>query len=551
MVIITNYISGGFIMIKKIFLGIPTQHLIKSAIFIIIWGIMNGYLTIALSKTTAANIEKNDFLKAAIFFVGYIILWEIIEYICDFWFQIAYVHMQNGSYRHYFEKLYYTKPEELIKGNSGYAAGILSQLIERKTSMLVGFMMIGISSTYLLYLIYYVGRFSPIFSIIITFLVLLGIAIRLVFSRLTEPALREMTVARGELSRIFIDSIQNISTIQKLRGIEFIKDVSSKYQQDNMLKTKRYEYGNELAFCLFKLVNYMLCPICMFVALYLYHRDSTFPIIEFMAYLAIVTVQLVHMVKEISEFIKNYTQFSATQKEMDSLVAIQSTNYTSTSIGGDFQELSMKDISYQYEINQGTLLTIQIPYFSIKKGERICITGESGQGKTTLLKILSGILEVDHHLYVDGHVTHQNIDAVYIAQDTEMLDMNLRDNLKFGNEDISDDDLIEMLDGIGMLDWFNSLELGLDTLLGERGVFVSTGQRQRLNIIRGLLIDKEIYLLDEPTSNVDDLTEEKMVNLIATKLAGKTVIAVTHKTRIREICNRAYEFQNNQLVEQI
>ncbi len=110
-------------MIRKIFLGIPTKHLIRSAIFIIVWGIMNGYFTIALSKTTAANIEKNEFFMAAVFFVGYIILWEIIEYICDFWFQISYVHMQNGSYRYYFRKLYFTRPEELIKGNSGYAAG--------------------------------------------------------------------------------------------------------------------------------------------------------------------------------------------------------------------------------------------------------------------------------------------------------------------------------------------------------------------------------------------------------------------------------------------
>ena len=466
-------------MIKKIFLGIPAKHLIKSAIFIITWGIMNGYFTIALSKTTAANIEKNEFFKAAVFFVGYIILWEIVEYICDFWFQVAYIHMQNGSYRYYFRKLYFTRPEELIKGNSGYAAGILSQLIERKKTMLVGFMMLGVSSTYLIYLMYYIARFSPIFSVIIAALAILGIGIRLFFSRITEKSLREMTVAKGELSKIFIDSIQNISTIQKLRALSFIEETSGKYQEENMIRTKKYEYCNEFAFCLYKLVNYMLCPICMFIALYLYHKDPEFPIVEFMAYLAIVTVQLVHIVKELSEFIKNYTQFAASQKEMDRLVEQQTDQYTSTSIGSDFDEIAVKDISYQYEMGQENLMTIDIPDFYIKKGEFIAITGESGQGKTTLLKILSGVLNAESHLYVDGKIATQNIDAVYIAQDTEMLDMSLRDNLKLGNKEITDEMLIRMLEAAGMSEWLRSLETGLDTLLGERGVFVSTGQRRK------------------------------------------------------------------------
>ena len=108
--------------------------------------------------------------------------------------------------------------------------------------------------------------------------------------------------------------------------------------------------------------------------------------------------------------------------------------------------------------------------------------------------------------------------------------------------------MIEYINEVGLQNWFSRQKDGLDTLLGERGVFVSTGQRQRLNLIRGLLRnDKEIYLLDEPTSNVDSETEEKMIKLIKKVLKNKTVVIVTHKPKIIEICNHCYEFKDSVL----
>lgn len=165
-----------------------------------------------------------------------------------------------------------------------------------------------------------------------------------------------------------------------------------------------------------------------------------------------------------------------------------------------------------------------------------------------MLKLLSGMIETENKLFVDGKETKKNIDAVFIAQDTEMLDMTLRENLTFGKEGISDEELISMIEEVGMGDWLEKQKDGLDTMLGERGVFVSTGQRQRLNLLRGLLMEKEIYLLDEPTSNVDDETEEKMISLINRKLKGKTIVVVTHKQKICEICDTQYFFTDNQIV---
>lgn len=537
-------------MIKKLLLGVPKKVLVCNAIFTVLWGIMNSYLTVALSKITAAKIEQHEFIMAALFFIGYILVWEVVEFICDYSDSISGAYVRNGNYEYYYRMLYYTKPEVLQRSNTGYIAGILTQLIERKCTMLFSIMLSGVSIIYTIYLIIYIGTYSLWFSLIVFILAVFGIIIRLACSSMIESSLKEMTVVRGEQTRIFMDSINNISTVQKLRGLTFIQDKVNVIHKQNLKASKKYTAGNEIGFCLYKTVNYLLLPICMFVALHLYRVNPKFPIVEFMAYLSIVTVQLVHNIKCIADSIKDYNMFSTTQREMDDIIKEQSKIYTSTSIGSEFDKITMKELSYQYNTSQGAV-TIEIPKFYVKKGEKICITGESGQGKTTLLKLLSGMIETDGKLFVDDSCISKNIDAVYIAQDTEMLDMTLRDNLTFGNTAISDDTLIKMLGEAGMDDWYTKQEKGLDTLLGERGVFVSTGQRQRLNILRGLLINKEIYLLDEPTSNVDDATEQKLIRMIEEKLAGKTVIIVTHKDAIRKICNREYYFADNKILEAV
>lgn len=534
-------------MLKKIFIGVPRRFIIFNACFTVVWGIMNSYFTVALSKVTAAKIIGQEFFEAALFFIGYILLWELIEFICDYCDGMSNAYIRSGNYNYYYQKLYYTKPEHLQRGNTGYIAGILAQLIERKCAMTFNFLLSGISIIYIVYLIIYIRRYSIWFSIIVGVLALIGVMIRLVCSKLITRSLKNMTIARGELTRIFMDGINNITTVQKLRGLSFIEMKSVIYNKCHLNASRQHIIGNEIGFCLYKTINYMLCPICMFMALHIYKSNPTFPIVEFMAYLSIVTVQLVHNVKNVAEFIKNYNLFVVSQREMDKIIEEQSMIYTSTSIGSDFDSIAIRDISYQYNIEQGSV-TIDIPEFTINKGEKVCITGESGQGKTTLLKLLSGMIETNGKLYVNGVPITNNIDAVYIAQDTEMLDMNLRDNLTFGNTLITDEALIEMIQEVGMGDWYIKQSNGLDTLLGERGVFLSTGQRQRLNILRGLLMDKEIYLLDEPTSNVDDITEDKIINLIQRRLTGKTVIIVTHKEKICKICDREYCFRQNIMI---
>mgnify|MGYP003378417358 CR=1 FL=1 len=108
-----------------------------------------------------------------------------------------------------------------------------------------------------------------------------------------------------------------------------------------------------------------------------------------------------------------------------------------------------------------------------------------------------------------------------------------------------------MLKEAGLIEWYEKLPNGLETMVGERGIKLSAGQKQRLNLIRGILINKELYFFDEPTSNLDSLSEEKIINMIEKYLKDKTLVIVTHRPRLEKICDKYYVFENHMMKEVI
>lgn len=195
-------------------------------------------------------------------------------------------------------------------------------------------------------------------------------------------------------------------------------------------------------------------------------------------------------------------------------------------------------------------MPITIPNFKIKKGEKISITGESGQGKTTAMNILSGLYNLtEGELLIDGkEVKNTRLDLVFVSQEVDLFDTTIRENLCLG-KDIKESKILELFEDAGLTEWFLNLENGLETVVGEKGVKLSAGQKQRLNLIRGILIDKDLYFFDEPTSNLDSVSEEKITNMIEKYLSDKTYVIVTHRPRLTGLCNKHYRFENHIMSE--
>ena len=193
---------------------------------------------------------------------------------------------------------------------------------------------------------------------------------------------------------------------------------------------------------------------------------------------------------------------------------------------------------------------IKIPEFILNLGDKISIMGESGQGKTTVMNILAGLypIETGKLLINNEQVKDSRLDLAFVSQEVDLFDLSIRDNLCLG-KDISDKKILGLLEEAGLRNWYDELPNGLDTFVGERGIKLSAGQKQRLNLIRGILIDKELYFFDEPTSNLDKLSEEKIINMIEKYLKEKTFVIVTHRSRLKKLCNKHYVFEEHIMKE--
>lgn len=213
----------------------------------------------------------------------------------------------------------------------------------------------------------------------------------------------------------------------------------------------------------------------------------------------------------------------------------------------NWNNITLKDIEFKYNDESNTV--IKIPNFSLNKKDKVSIVGESGQGKSTFLSLFCRFYSVDDKNYLtDGTPTSKGPDVAYISQESDLFDLTIKENLCLGKR-ISNEKLNEYLKDAGLDEWINNLENGLDTIVGEKGIKLSAGQKQRLNIIRGILLDKEIYILDEPTSNLDNLSEIKIYNMINKYLKDKTCIIVTHRPKLTEICNKHYYFDKRVMLE--
>lgn len=188
---------------------------------------------------------------------------------------------------------------------------------------------------------------------------------------------------------------------------------------------------------------------------------------------------------------------------------------------------------------------------SIPKNKSIAFIGPSGQGKTTLADIILGLLEPQKGaVLVDGvdvrkgiHAWHKRIG--YIPQTISLLDASIRDNILFGIEkdQIDEERLAEAIKEAQLKDFIDTLEEGLDTVIGEGGVRLSGGQRQRIGIARALYHNPEVLVLDEATSALDNDTEAAVMEAIDYLAGSKTLIIIAHRLSTIQNCDLVYKIE--------
>lgn len=205
--------------------------------------------------------------------------------------------------------------------------------------------------------------------------------------------------------------------------------------------------------------------------------------------------------------------------------------------------IEVNDISFRYP--NGEREIFQDFSMKIRQGERVGIIGESGKGKTTLLNLLAGVLRPDKgDIYFGGinlkdaslREVHKQIG--FVRQDSVLFHTSIRENLKYGKEQATEDEMIQACKKASIYDYIKSLPDGLDTLIGEGGIKLSGGQRQRLVLARLFLKNVELFIFDEATSALDQHTESIIHDAIRDIDRDKTILIVSHRKSSLRLCDR-------------
>jgi ABC-type multidrug transport system fused ATPase/permease subunit len=215
-------------------------------------------------------------------------------------------------------------------------------------------------------------------------------------------------------------------------------------------------------------------------------------------------------------------------------------------------DIEFRDVSFAYN---GSEPVVQNFSFRIQRGERVAIVGPSGVGKTTLLSLILRFYRPTHgEIYFDDlPASDYQVGALrrrigYVAQQSRLLADTILNNLRYGNPDASDAMVVEAAEAAGIHRFIANLPQGYQTRIGEKGVNLSEGQKQRLSIARALIKSPDILILDEPTAALDTEAERSLFERLPEFITEKTLFIATHRPSTIRACDRIFVLDENRLV---
>jgi ABC-type multidrug transport system fused ATPase/permease subunit len=217
-------------------------------------------------------------------------------------------------------------------------------------------------------------------------------------------------------------------------------------------------------------------------------------------------------------------------------------------------ELRLEGVVFGYEPSRPILRNLSL---TIPPGKHVAIVGPSGSGKSTVVNLLLRFWDPQEgRVLYDGSDLRELEIASFRAQiglvfqDTFLFDTTLRENIALAREGASDAEVLEAARAARLESWIESLPAGPDTVLGERGVRMSGGQRQRLAIARALLRDPTVLILDEATSALDARTEAEILETLEEVALGRTTISITHRLSLSARSDYIFVLDQGELVEE-
>ena len=195
--------------------------------------------------------------------------------------------------------------------------------------------------------------------------------------------------------------------------------------------------------------------------------------------------------------------------------------------------------------------------FEIKNGQSVAFIGSTGSGKSTIVNLICKFYDPNSgDIFLDG-INYKNIDKTclynnlgYVLQQPQLFSISIKENIKFGNENATDEEIMEICNLLGIDEFISKLPNGIDTVIGESGYNISSGQKQLISFARALIKNPKLLILDEATSSIDTETEKFIQNKMKDILSGKTSIIVAHRLSTIKHCDKIVLIEKGNILEQ-
>jgi ATP-binding cassette subfamily B protein len=354
------------------------------------------------------------------------------------------------------------------------------------------------------------------------------------------------------------------STTESLRNIELVKSLGLAQQEVGRLngitgkilklELKKVKYLRSLSFVQGTAVNALRTSM-LFLMLYLIFRQEI-TIGQFFS-LLIYSFYIFGPLQELGNVINIYRETEVSlQNFQDILDTPRDPKPADPAPVDELMTLQFERVSFQHQ--SSTCLALDEIGFSAARGDTIAFVGPSGAGKSTLVELLVGLYapKTGEILYNGIPSNRVDLDLLrekigFVTQDTQLFSGSIRENLLFVNPAATDEECMEVLNQAAAHSLLSRADRGLDTLIGEGGVKVSGGEKQRLSIARALLRHPQLLVFDEATSSLDSLTEEEIsrtIREVATNQEAITIL-IAHRLSTVMHADRIYVLERGRIAE--
>ncbi|MBP9838589.1 MAG: ABC transporter ATP-binding protein [Proteobacteria bacterium] len=354
------------------------------------------------------------------------------------------------------------------------------------------------------------------------------------------------------------------STTESLRNIELVKSLGLAEQEINRLKSvtdrilqlelKKVKYVRSLSFVQGTIINFLRTSI-LFMMLYLiFVQEISFG--QFFS-LYIYSFYIFGPLQELGNIIGLYRETEVSLQNFQTILDTPIEPKPANPVPlGALSALEFENVTFSY--GQNTKPATRNISFKVKLGETIAFVGPSGSGKTTLVKLLVGLYRpvTGKILYNGKSFDLIDLDLLreqigFVTQDTQLFAGTIRDNLLFVNPKATDDECLDVLQKAACNNLLARAEKGLDTVIGEGGVKISGGERQRLSIARALLRHPALLVFDEATSSLDSLTEQEISHTVReiSKQEKHITILIAHRLSTIMHADTIFVLERGKIVE--